>query len=272
MGLKQVQTFKKYPVGSRKQDVYWNFFGALHMDYPIFERTELLIGKEGLVKLAAARVAVFGLGGVGSFAAEALARAGVGFLMLVDHDTVAPSNINRQLHALTSTVGRAKTELMAERLQSINPDLQLATRQQKFTPEAAVEMLDDRSLSFVVDAIDDVDNKVALLVHCVGRQLPVVSAMGAGNKLDPTSFRVDSIWRTSVCPLARAVRRKLRAAGIKKHIPVVYSTAGPIPLRIHAEGERPVPGSISYVPPVAGLIMAGFVVDKILELGVFPAI
>ena len=235
----------------------------------IFERTELLIGREGLAKLLASKVAVFGLGGVGSFTAEALARAGIGALFLVDHDTVSASNINRQLHALSHTVGLPKTTVMAERLQGINPALKLHTRQQKFTPDTAEEMLDQQHLNFVVDAIDDVDNKIALLVHCVRRQIPVISAMGAGNKLDPTSFRVDSIWNTTVCPLARTVRKKLRAAGIQEHIPVVYSTAGPIAVANAREGERPVPGSISYVPSVAGLCMAGYVVDKLLGLDVF---
>lgn len=238
----------------------------------IFERTELLIGRAGLEKLAASRVAVFGLGGVGSFTAEALARAGVGYLLLVDHDTVTASNINRQLHALTGTVGQPKTALMAERLRQVNPRLVLETMARKFTPEAAPEMLDGRGLHFVVDAIDDVDNKAALLVGCVQRGLPVISSMGAGNKLDPTSFKVDSIWNTSVCPLARVMRKKLRSAGIRAHLPVVYSTAPPLPASSPAAGGRPVPGSISYVPPVAGLIMAGYVVDKLLGLDVFPAI
>ena len=235
----------------------------------IFERTELLIGREGLTKLAASKVAIFGLGGVGSFTAEALARAGIGSLLLVDHDTVSTSNINRQLHALSHTVGLPKAAIMAERLQGINPALKLDARQRKFTPDVAEELLDQQQLNFVVDAIDDVDNKIALLVHCVRRQIPVISAMGAGNKLDPTSFRVDSIWNTTVCPLARTVRKKLRAAGIQENIPVVYSTASPIPVPNSRAGDRPVPGSISYVPSVAGLCMAGYVVDKLLQLGVF---
>jgi len=233
----------------------------------IFERTELLIGREGLAKLAACKVAVIGLGGVGSFTAEALARAGVGSLLLVDHDTVSVSNINRQLHALNHTVGLPKTAIMAERLQGINPALKLETRQQKFAPDTAAELLDGRQLDFVVDAIDDIENKTALLVYCVNRQIPVISSMGAGNKLDPTLFKVDSIWNTTVCPLARIMRKKLRNAGVSEHIPVVYSTSRPIVTNSHPE-ERPVPGSISYVPPVAGLYMAGYVVDKILDIKV----
>ena len=236
----------------------------------IFARTELLIGKTGLAKLSAVKVAVFGLGGVGSFAAEALARAGVGTLLLVDHDVVSPSNINRQLHALTGTVGRSKTGLMADRLREINPSIVVETKQQKFSPITAPDMLACRKPDYVVDAIDDVDNKVALIIYCVRNRLPVISAMGAGNKLDPTSFKIDSIWKTSVCPLARVVRRKLRAAGIEESIPVVYSKAKPV---LKAGGydtaAHQATGSISYVPPVSGLYMAGYVVDRLLGLGVF---
>lgn len=237
----------------------------------LFARTELLIGREGLEKLAACRVAVFGLGGVGSYAAEALARAGVGYLFLVDYDTVDITNINRQLHATTSTVGRPKTELMRARLLDINPGVVVETKQQRFTPGLAREMLDGRRLDFVVDAIDDVENKTALIVACVKRELPVISAMGAGNKLDPTSFKVDSIWKTSVCPLARVMRRKLRSAGINEDIPVVYSTAAPAPppASHNTSAGRVPPGSISFVPPVAGLIMAGFVVTRLLGLDGF---
>jgi tRNA A37 threonylcarbamoyladenosine dehydratase len=231
----------------------------------------MLIGRAGLEKLAAGKVAIFGLGGVGSFAAEALCRAGVGHFLLVDHDVVDITNINRQLHALTGTVGEPKTGLMAGRLQQINPAVTVQARQQKFTPDKAAEMLDGRQLNFVVDAIDDVENKAALIVACVRRNLPVISAMGAGNKLDPTSFKVDSIWNTSVCPLARVMRKKLRDAGISTQVPVVYSTARPMcPATGNTPaGGRGVPGSVSYVPPVAGLIMAGYVIDRLLGLGVF---
>ncbi|AGL02095.1 tRNA threonylcarbamoyladenosine dehydratase [Desulfoscipio gibsoniae] len=259
-----------------------------------FARTELLIGSTGLEKLAACKVAVFGLGGVGSFTAEALARSGVGSLFLVDHDTVDITNINRQLHALSDTVGLPKTQVMKERLLQVNPALQIQTRQQKFTPELTADMLDNRDLDFVVDTIDDVDNKAALIAGCVKRNMPVISAMGAGNKLDPTSFKIDSIWKTSVCPLARVMRKKLRAIGITADVPVVYSTARPIsPLadtNAHTVSTRYTPatgssvpaahgfcisgppGSIAYVPSVAGLIMAAFVTDKLLGLDVFPVV
>jgi len=234
-----------------------------------FARTEMLIGKSGLEKLSMSRVAVFGLGGVGSYAAEALARAGVGSLYLVDYDTVALSNINRQLHAMHDTVGRSKTDVMVERLRGINPNITVETRQERFSPSVASIMLNN-SFDFVIDAIDDVDNKVALMIECVRRRIRIVSAMGAGNKLDPTKFRVDSIWNTSVCPLARVVRKKLRIAGIDEDIPVVYSVAKPVSHKLSPDpGEKAVPGSISYVPPVAGFFLAGYVVDKLLDLGVF---
>lgn len=232
-----------------------------------FARTAMLIGSTGLEKLAACKVAVFGLGGVGSFTAEALARSGVGALLLVDHDIVDVTNINRQLHALTGTVGLPKTRIMEERLRQINPALRVQTRQQRFIPDLAADMLDNQDLDFVVDAIDDVDNKAALIAGCVGRNLPIISAMGAANKLDPTSFKVDSIWKTSVCPLARVMRKKLRAAGVTADVPVVYSTATP-----WSGTTGGAPGSIAFVPPVAGLIMAAFVTDKLLALGVFSVV
>lgn len=239
-----------------------------------FARTSLLIGSTGLAKLAAAKVAVFGLGGVGSATAEALARCGLGTLVLVDYDKIDITNINRQLHAVDATVGRPKTLVMEERLRRINPALQVHSRQLKFTPEQAAGLLDNQELDFVVDAIDDVVNKTALIAGCVGRNLPVISAMGAGNKLDPTSFKVASIWKTSVCPLARVMRKKLRAAGITSDVPVVYSTARPLREFVADGGAYPAttPGSIAFVPPVAGLIMAAFVTDKLLGLDVFPAI
>lgn len=236
-----------------------------------FARTALLIGSTGLAKLAASKVAIFGLGGVGSFTAEALARSGMGALLLVDYDNIDITNINRQLHAVSETVGRPKTLVMKERLCQINPALRVQARQLKFTPEQAAALLDNQDLNFVVDAIDDVDNKVSLIAGCVSRNMPVISAMGAGNKLDPTSFRIASIWKTSVCPLARVMRKKLRAAGITADVPVVYSTARPLSPAV-ADREAystATPGSIAFVPPVAGLIMAAYVTDKLLGLDVF---
>lgn len=237
-----------------------------------FARTELLIGPAGLQKLQSSGVVVFGLGGVGSFAAEALARSGLGYLFLVDYDIVDNTNINRQLHALTCTVGQAKTRLMAERLGCINPALKIETRQERFTADIATTMLEGRQIDFVVDAIDDVENKVALIAACVERKLPLISSMGAGNLLDPTGFKIDSIWKTSVCPLARVMRKKLRAAGIDHDIPVVYSASPPLPRQKNSAGagDTRVPtGSISFVPPVAGFLMAGFVVNSLLKQGAF---
>ncbi len=237
-----------------------------------FARTALLVGNAGLEKLASYKVAVVGLGGVGSFTAEALARSGVGALLLVDHDNIDITNINRQLHALSGTVGRPKTQVMEERLRQINPVLLVQTRQQKFTLDRASALLDNQDLDFVVDAIDDVDNKAALITWCVRHGLPVISAMGAGNKLDPTSFKISSIWKTTVCPLARVMRKKLRVAGVTDDVPVVYSTATPINITAVNNGQHStvVSGSIAFVPPVAGLIMAAFVTDKLLGLDVFP--
>ncbi|SFH37702.1 tRNA A37 threonylcarbamoyladenosine dehydratase [Desulfotomaculum arcticum] len=238
------------------------------MNYEIFRRTEYLIGSSGLEKLSGSTVAVFGLGGVGSYAVEALARAGVGTLIIVDYDTVDITNINRQLHALNSTVGRFKTDLTASRLREINPGLVVYARQLRFSPETAAEIFNGKGIDFIIDAIDDVENKAALITESVNRGLAIVSAMGAGNKLDPTSFKVASIWKTSVCPLARVMRKRLRAAGITSDIPVVYSTECPRQIATGTGGKQ-VPGSISFVPPVAGFILAAYVVDKLLSLDIF---
>ncbi|HHW44535.1 MAG TPA: tRNA threonylcarbamoyladenosine dehydratase [Desulfotomaculum sp.] len=230
----------------------------------IFARTELLIGQEGLEVLQNSRVMVFGLGGVGSYAAEALARAGVGNLVLIDCDCVAPSNINRQIHALLSTLGKPKALLMAERTRQINPRLVVEARVERYTPGDGERFLSDTP-DYVVDAIDDGQAKVDLLAGCVCRGIPVVSAMGAGNKLDPTAFRVADIAETAVCPLARVVRRRLRERGIHTGVKVVFSTEPPLPSRGTApDNGRTVPGSISFVPPVAGFILAGVVVRDLL--------
>ncbi len=238
----------------------------------IFTRTEMMIGRACLQKLAGCRVAVVGLGGVGSFAAEALARAGIGSLVLVDYDHIEISNINRQLHALHSTVGKPKARVMMDRLRDINPALAVQAYDTKFCPATAGELLDGSGrLDYVIDAIDDVTNKVTLITCCLARNLPVISVMGTGNRLDPTSFKVGNIWNTSTCPLARAVRKKLRAAGINGNVPVVFSADPPGTAAGHrpAGRTRAAPGSISFVPPVAGLLAAGYVIDNLLNLGVF---
>jgi len=231
-----------------------------------FSRTKLLIGEEGLKVLASSKVAVFGLGGVGSFAAEALARAGVGHFILVDFDVVSISNINRQLHAMEDTLGMPKSALMYDRIKKINPLAQVIECQKKYTGEERKGIFNVHP-DYVVDAIDDLDGKIDLITYCLQESIPVISSMGAGNKLDPSLFRVDDISKTSVCPLARAVRRRLRQKGISTGLKVVFSTEQPCQF-IGNPGDREqkrVPGSISFVPPVAGMIMAGVVVRDLIK-------
>lgn len=239
--------------------------GAIHR----FSRTELLLGREGLERLAAARVAVFGVGGVGSFVVEGLARAGVGHLLLVDNDVVSLTNINRQLHSLTSTVGQAKTELMRQRVLDINPAAQVTVINDFYLPDHADRFFIG-DYDYVVDAIDTVAGKVSLAVECQKRHLPLIASMGAGNKLDPARFRVADIYKTSVDPLARVMRRKLKALGVKK-LKVVYSDEEPRQVIMPTDGAaetkgtagRTAPGSISFVPSVAGLIIASEVVKDL---------
>ncbi|MGQ9557204.1 MAG: tRNA threonylcarbamoyladenosine dehydratase [Desulfurispora sp.] len=237
----------------------------------IFARTRLLIGQTGVDRLAAAGVAVFGLGGVGSFAVEALARAGVGRLILVDFDRVAPSNINRQLHALTDTVGRYKTDLMAERIARINPRAGVVKICRRYQPGDGA-IWGEPPPDYCVDAIDDVEAKVELIKTCLARGVPVISAMGTGNKLNPLALQVADISRTSVCPLARVVRRRLRQEGIGGGVKVVFSPEPPGSVQREEEaanatpGERRPPGSLPFVPPVAGLVMAAEVVRFLLGL------
>ena len=226
-----------------------------------FTRTSMLLGDEGMARLAAARVAVFGIGGVGGHAAEALARSGIGALDLVDSDVVAPSNLNRQIVALNSTLGRYKADVAAARIADINPDCRVTPRKVFFTPETAGEF-DFTQYDYVVDAIDTVTGIVQLIISAKAAGVPIICAMGAGNKLDPTRFEVADIHETTVCPLARVVRRECRARGIKD-VKVVYSREEPIVIPA-AEGEKKAtPGSTAFVPAVAGLILAGEVVKDI---------
>ncbi len=234
-----------------------------------FSRAELLLGREGLAKLSAATVAVFGVGGVGAFVVEGLARAGVGNLVLVDNDVVSLTNINRQLHSLTSTIGQQKTELMRQRVLDINPAAQVTVINDFYLPDYADRFFIG-SYDYVVDAIDTVAGKVSLAVECQKRHLPLIASMGAGNKLDPTRFRVADIYKTSVDPLARVMRRKLKAQGVKK-LKVVYSDEEPRQVILPADATveqkgtagRTAPGSISFVPSVAGLIIASEVVKDL---------
>ncbi|MBR3458409.1 MAG: tRNA threonylcarbamoyladenosine dehydratase [Selenomonadaceae bacterium] len=229
-----------------------------------FSRTELLLGKEGLDRLSRSTVAVFGIGGVGSFVVEGLARAGVGHLVLVDHDTVSITNINRQLHAMTETLGRKKTEVMKERVLSIHPEAVVDVLDGFYLPDREEEFF-CCPYDYVVDAIDTVAGKVSLVLECRKRQIPIISSMGAGNKLDPTKFEVADIYATSVDPLARVMRRKLREHQVQA-LKVVYSKEEPaaIPPGAGCHGtKRPVPGSVSFVPSVAGMILAGEVVKAL---------
>ena len=226
-----------------------------------FVRTALLLGDAGMARLARARVAVFGVGGVGGHVAEALARSGVGALELIDDDVVSPSNLNRQIVALHSTLGLPKVDVAAARIRDINPDCRVAPRRVFFTPETAPQF-DFSAYDYVVDAIDTVTGKVQLIVAAKAAGVPIICAMGAGNKLDPTRFEVADIHDTTVCPLARVMRRECRRRGIEG-VKVVYSREEPVAVPGPEFGRKPTPGSTAFVPAVAGLILAGEVVKDI---------
>lgn len=268
-----------------------------------FLRTEMLLGPEGMEQLKHARVAIFGIGGVGGYVAEALARSGVGAFELIDHDTVAPSNLNRQIIALESTVGRYKTEVMKERIAQINPEAEVEVRECFFLPENA-DTFDFARYSYVVDAVDTVTAKLELVMRAQAAGVPVISSMGTGNKLNPAMLQVADIYKTKVCPLAKVMRRELKARGVK-HLKVVYSEELPLtPLEVESwdaagakngasgtenrmkdemdcackapvEGQeaangrlksrRATPGSTSFVPPVAGMILASEVVKDLVK-------
>ena len=230
----------------------------------MFSRTTMLIGEEAVEKLKRARVAVFGVGGVGGYAIEALARAGVGAIHLIDNDRVSESNINRQIIALHSTVGRLKTDVMKERLLDINPQMDVRTHNVFFLPENADEF-DFSQYDYVVDAIDTVSGKIALIERAKKANVPVISCMGTGNKTNPSAFVVADIEKTSVCPLARVMRRELKKRGISG-VKVVYSTEEPKNESAEkSETGKPVPASISFVPPVAGLLLASAVIKDLIR-------
>ena len=228
-----------------------------------FERTALLLGKASVERLARKRVAVFGVGGVGGFVCEGLVRAGIGAIDIVDKDTVALSNLNRQLIALHSTVGKNKVDVLEERLKDINKNLIIKKYKCFFLPETS-ETFDFREYDYVVDAIDTVTGKIELILKANEAGVPIISAMGAGNKLDPTAFQVSDIYKTSVCPLARVMRRELKKRGVEK-LKVVYSKEEPIKPQFE-EGEEVVPGSVSFVPPALGLIIAGEIVKDLIRV------
>ena len=237
-----------------------------------FDRTKRLLGADAMTKLNQAHVAVFGIGGVGGHAADALIRSGIGEITIVDSDEVAESNINRQLIATTKTVGRKKVEVMKEHLLEINPEAKVHIYDCFFLPETK-EQFDFTSYDYVIDAVDTVTAKLALVEACKEAGVPIISSMGAGNKLDPTAFEVSDIYKTSVCPLAKVMRKELKARGIKK-LKVVYSKEiplEPIEDEVFVSDEvrrrRATPGSIAFVPSVAGLILAGEVVKDLVAQG-----
>lgn len=229
-----------------------------------FSRTEILIGKENIQKLQNTTVAVLGLGGVGSFVVEGLARAGIGSFVLVDEDTIDITNINRQLLATHQTIDIPKVDVAKQRILDINPKAKIKTYQQFFMPDT--EGIIDNTIDYIVDAVDTVTAKIELVVRANQLNISIISCMGTGNKLDPTKFEVADIYQTSVCPLAKVMRKELKNRGIK-HLKVVYSREEP-KKNIQLENnnfQKPVPGSISFVPSVAGLIMAGEVIKDIIQ-------
>ena len=226
-----------------------------------FSRTELLIGKDGIKKLQNSKVAIFGIGGVGSFVVEALIRAGVENFIIVDKDVVDVTNINRQIIATHKTIGRSKVEVEKERMLEINPNAKIEIYQEFFTPESKGIL--DESVGYIVDAVDNVTAKIELVVRANNLEIPIISSMGTGNKLDPTRFEVADIYSTSMCPLAKVMRKELKARNIKK-LKVVYSKEEPIKIAENKEKQN-TPASISFVPSVAGLIIAGEVIKDILK-------
>lgn len=228
-----------------------------------FSRTELLLGEKAVEKLRRSRVAVFGIGGVGGYVAEALARSGVGELDIIDKDTVSLSNINRQIIALHSTVGQYKVDVMADRLIDINPDIKVNSHRCFFLPDTSDEF-DFAAYDYVVDAIDTVTGKIELIMTAGRCGTPVISSMGAGNKLDPSGFEVSDIFKTSVDPLARVMRKELRSRGVKK-LKVVYSKEEPVKTNGDIIDGKKIPGSCAFVPSAAGLVIAGEVVRDLIK-------
>ena len=228
-----------------------------------FSRTELLLGPAAIKKLSQAKVAVFGVGGVGGYVVEALARSGIGALDLVDNDTIALTNINRQIIATHKTVGQYKVDVAKERVAEINPKCQVRIFKTFYLPENS-ENFDFTQYDYIVDAIDTVAGKIALVMAANAAQTPIISAMGAGNKLDPTLFEVADIYKTSVCPLAHVMRKELKKRGIK-HLKVVYSKEKPLTPEVSTEptNKRTTPGSTAFVPPVVGLIMASEIIKDL---------
>ena len=236
------------------------------MELHRFSRMELLVGEDGLGKLARSSIAVFGVGGVGSYAVEALVRAGVGRLTLVDFDDICITNSNRQIHASDDTVGRVKVEVMAERCRSINPGVQVEPRHSLYSAETSEELL-DRGYDYVLDCIDHITGKLHLIQTCKQRGLPIIASMGAANKLDPTQVKVADLFETEKCRLARIIRKELRRRGITRDVKVVYSTEEFRPISDATpvgDNRKVILGSSSFIPPIFGLTMAGEVIGELL--------
>jgi len=231
-------------------------------------RTEILIGADGVEKLRQSTVMIIGLGGVGGYAAEAIVRAGVGKIIIADYDSVAPSNINRQILSLSSTMNRKKTEVAAERFKEINPAVEITSFSERVTPENIGTIFpESKEHLYAIDAIDEIDAKVALIAELHRRGIPSVSSMGAGSRLDPSAVKIDDISRTNYCPLARVIRKRLRLTGIEKGVRCIYSTEN---LNRFAEpdneGERRKQGSISFMPGIFGLTAAGVIINDIINI------
>lgn len=235
------------------------------MDKKFSQRTEIVIGKEGVDKLAAANVIVFGVGGVGSYVVEALVRAGIGNLTIVDFDDVDITNINRQIPALHSTIGRYKVDVMKERIKDINPDININAKRMLFDEKTSEELLEG-NYDFVVDAIDMMQSKIHLIEECYKRDLNIISSMGMGNKLDPTMIEITDLYKTEMCPLAKVLRRELKKRGVKK-LKVAYSKEKPRETAVFKEGDKVkrVNGSMSFVPSAAGLAIASYIVREIIK-------
>ena len=226
-----------------------------------FQREIMLIGKENLEKLKKSKVIIYGIGGVGSFVCEALARAGIGNLILVDYDKIETTNLNRQIHALHSTIGEQKTEAMKNRILDINPKAKVETYYNKETKEKEEELINE-TINYVIDCVDTITTKLKLIETAKRKNIPIISSMGTGNKLDPTKFEITDIYKTTVCPLAKVMRKELKKRNIK-NLKVVYSKEEP---KTQIENqEKRTPASISFVPSVAGLIIASEVVKDILK-------
>lgn len=231
-----------------------------------FSRTELLIGKEKIEKLHKAKVAIFGIGGVGSFVVEGLVRAGIGNFILIDDDKIDITNLNRQIIATTKNIGKPKVEVARDRILEINPNAKVEIIQEFFMPSS--KELIDNSVSYIVDAIDTITAKIEIIVRANNLNIPIISCMGTGNKLDPTKFEISDIYKTSVCPLAKVMRKELKSRNIRR-LKVLYSKEEPkkiIQVTDEKKSKKQVPGSISFVPSVAGLIIAGEVIKDIVNL------